>query len=191
ESRNACRTGAVVRRCCSAPTPGWRVALPTRSRGCGPRRCGRWARRRGRWSDWGPTCSSWRWRTAPTSSVARCCGYVSRGRPAPRAWRACCGSWTVMRIGEVIGTVTLSRVHASLVGARWIIGVPCSLKALAQDGPGDGEDVVIYDNLGAGAGSRVGFSEGVEAAAPFHPKKTPVDAYCGCILDKVIVSQEG
>jgi len=96
-----------------------------------------------------------------------------------------------MRIGEVIGTVTLSRVHASLVGARWIIGVPCSLKALAQDGPGDGEDVVIYDNLGAGAGSRVGFSEGVEAAAPFHPKKTPVDAYCGCILDKVIVSQEG
>ncbi len=95
-----------------------------------------------------------------------------------------------MRIGEVIGTVTLSRTHPTLVGARWIIGVPCSLKALAQDGPGDGEDVVIYDNLGAGAGSRVGFSEGVEAAAPFHPKKTPVDAFCACILDRVIVSEQ-
>jgi microcompartment protein CcmK/EutM len=95
-----------------------------------------------------------------------------------------------MRIGEVIGTVTLSRSHPTLVGARWIIGVPSSLKALAQDGPADGEDVVIYDNLGAGAGSRVGFSEGVEAAAPFHPKKTPVDAFCACILDRVIVSEQ-
>jgi len=95
-----------------------------------------------------------------------------------------------MRIGEVIGTVTLSRSHPALVGARWIIGVPYSLKALAQDGSGDGEDVVIYDNLGAGAGNRVGFSEGVEAAAPFHPKKTPVDAFCACILDSVAVSSQ-
>ena len=94
-----------------------------------------------------------------------------------------------MRIAEVIGTVTLSRTHPSLVGARWILGVPCSLKALAQDGPGDGEDVVIYDNLGAGFGGRIGFSEGVEAAAPFHPKKTPVDAYCACMLDRIIVSE--
>jgi ethanolamine utilization protein EutN len=95
-----------------------------------------------------------------------------------------------MRIAEVIGTVTLNRVHPSLVGARWIIGVPCSLKALTAEGPGDGEDVVIYDNLGAGIGSRIGFSEGAEAAAPFTPKKTPVDAFCGCILDRVIVSEQ-
>ena len=94
-----------------------------------------------------------------------------------------------MRIAEVIGTVTLSRVHPSLVGGRWIIGVPCSLKALAQDGQGDGEDMVIYDNISPGTGSRVGFSEGVEAAAPFHPKKAPVDAFCACILDRVIVSE--
>ena len=37
-----------------------------------------------------------------------------------------------MRIAEVIGTVTLSRVHPSLTGARWIIGVPFSLKALQR-----------------------------------------------------------
>ena len=94
-----------------------------------------------------------------------------------------------MRIAEVIGTVTLSRAHPALVGARWIVGVPYSLKALAAGGPGDGEDVVIYDNLGAGSGSRIGFSEGTEAAAPFHPRKTPVDAFCACILDRVIVSE--
>jgi microcompartment protein CcmK/EutM len=95
-----------------------------------------------------------------------------------------------MRIGEVIGTVTLSRAHPSLVGARWIIAVPCSLKALAQSGPGDGEDLVVYDNLGAGLGSRIGLSEGAEAAAPFHPRKTPIDAYCACILDHVAVSYQ-
>jgi ethanolamine utilization protein EutN len=93
-----------------------------------------------------------------------------------------------MRIGEVIGTVTLSRVHPSLVGARWVIAVPCSLKALAGKQQGDGEDVVAYDDLGAGAGSLIGVSEGVEAAAPFHPNKVPLDAYCGCILDRVMVN---
>ena len=51
-----------------------------------------------------------------------------------------------MRIAEVIGTVT--QYHAAipvLTGMRWIIGVPCSLKALKSDGPPDGEDVVIMD----------------------------------------------
>jgi ethanolamine utilization protein EutN len=90
----------------------------------------------------------------------------------------------VMRIAEVIGTVTLSRVHPSLTGFRWVIGVPFSLDALKEDRP-DGEDVVIFDNLGAGIGDKIGFSEGGEAAAPFHPEKKPVDAYCACILDQV------
>ncbi len=90
-----------------------------------------------------------------------------------------------MRIGEVIGSVTLNRVHPSLAGARWLIAVPLSLKALKLGAPPDGEDVVIYDDLGAGVGSRVGFSEGGEAAAPFHPDRKPVDAYCACILDQL------
>ena len=93
-----------------------------------------------------------------------------------------------MRIAEVIGNVTLSHVHPSLNGMRWVIGVPCSLQALRQDGVPDGEDVVIHDNLGAGVGVRIGFSEGGEAAAPLHPEKKPVDAYCACILDTVVVN---
>ncbi len=94
-----------------------------------------------------------------------------------------------MRIAEVIGTVTLSRVNPTLAGFRWVIGVPFSLKALEAGGPPDGEDLVIFDNLGAGAGNRIGFSEGGEAAAPFHPQKRAVDAYCACILDQVVVNQ--
>ncbi len=92
-----------------------------------------------------------------------------------------------MRIAEVIGTVILSRAHPSLTGARWIIGVPHSLKSLSEKRSPDGEDVVMFDALGAGQGSRISFSEGVEAAAPFHPEKKPVDAYCACILEDVAI----
>jgi microcompartment protein CcmK/EutM len=93
-----------------------------------------------------------------------------------------------MRIAEVIGTVTLSRAHPSVTGFRWIIGVPYSLTALKNHALPDGEDVVIFDNLGAGYGQHIAFSEGGEAAAPFHPDKKPVDAYCACILDQIAVS---
>ena len=95
-----------------------------------------------------------------------------------------------MRIAEVIGTVTLSRAHPDLIGFRWIIGVPFSLRALKENAPPDGEDLVIFDNLGAGIGSRIGISEGSEAAAPFYPQKKPVDAYCACLLDQIAVDRE-
>jgi ethanolamine utilization protein EutN len=94
-----------------------------------------------------------------------------------------------LRIAEVIGTVTLSRVNPTLAGFRWVIGVPLGLQALEAGGPPDGEDLVIFDNLGAGVGNRIGFSEGGEAAAPFHPEKRAVDAYCACILDQVVVNE--
>jgi microcompartment protein CcmK/EutM len=93
-----------------------------------------------------------------------------------------------MRIAEIIGTVTLSRAHPSLVGARWLIGVPFSLEALRRGEP-DGEDLVIFDQLGAGAGSRIGFAEGGEAAAPFLPAKKAVDAYCACLLDQIVINE--
>jgi ethanolamine utilization protein EutN len=93
-----------------------------------------------------------------------------------------------MRIAEVIGTVTLSRWHPTVARGRWLIGVPFSLKALKED-KADGEDLVIYDDLGAGVGSRIAVSESGEAAAPFYPKKVPVDAYCAAILDQVVITE--
>jgi ethanolamine utilization protein EutN len=93
-----------------------------------------------------------------------------------------------MRIAEAIGTVTLSRVHPTLVGKRWILGVPFSLRALKESSRPDGEDVVILDELGAGIGQQFAFSEGAEAAAPFSPDKKPVDAYCACLLDHLAIS---
>lgn len=94
-----------------------------------------------------------------------------------------------MRIANVIGTVTLNRVHPTLAGYRWVIVVPYSLKALEQQSEPDGEDLVILDQLGAGQGQQIGISEGAEAAAPFHPEKKAVDAYCACILDSLTVQR--
>jgi len=95
-----------------------------------------------------------------------------------------------MRIAEVIGTVTLSRSHPSVVRLRFILGIPFSLGALQAGRGPDGEDLVIVDVLGAGNGHRIGFSEGGEAAAPFSPERKPVDAYCACILDQVAISNQ-
>jgi ethanolamine utilization protein EutN len=94
-----------------------------------------------------------------------------------------------MRVGEVIGTVTLSRMHDSIEGFRWVIAVPLSRRALEAQVRGDGEDLVVLDELRAGAGQRIGFSEGAEAAAPFHPARKPVDAYVACLLDSVTVAR--
>jgi ethanolamine utilization protein EutN len=94
-----------------------------------------------------------------------------------------------MRVAEVIGTVTLNRVHPTLKGYRLVIGVPYSLNGLRKN-QADGEDYVIVDPLGAGIGNQIGVSEGGEAAVPFHPEKKPVDAYCACILDQIALSDQ-
>ena len=94
-----------------------------------------------------------------------------------------------MRIAEVIGTVTLSRAHPSLRGFRFVLAVPHSRKTLLADQPPQAEELVIYDDLGAGAGSRIAFSESGEAAAPFYPEKKPIDAYCAALIDTLHLTE--
>jgi ethanolamine utilization protein EutN len=88
-----------------------------------------------------------------------------------------------MRIAEVIGRVTLSKFNPELRGGRLLLAVPMPLAALQQSARARGEEVVVYDILGAGPGSLIGLSEGREAANPFGKTKTPVDAYCACLID--------
>lgn len=90
-----------------------------------------------------------------------------------------------MRIGEVIGTVTLSRSHPSLAGARFKLVVPLSLENLTGADPTRSEELTVYDDLGVGIGGRIAFSEGGEAAQPFQPELKPVDAYNAAILDQL------
>lgn len=90
-----------------------------------------------------------------------------------------------MRIGEVIGTVTLNRSHPSLQGARFKLVIPLSLADLAGKGARSAEEFAVYDELGAGIGSQIAISEGREAAMPFYPEVKPIDAYNAAILDAV------
>ena len=92
-----------------------------------------------------------------------------------------------MRIATVIGSVTLSRWHPSMSGARYRLVVPKNWDDL-KGAPGEPmEEVVVYDELGAGIGSEIALSEGREAAMPFYPGVKPIDAYCAALLDNLAV----
>jgi microcompartment protein CcmK/EutM len=94
-----------------------------------------------------------------------------------------------MRIAEVIGTVTLNRQHPSLAGARLKLVVPLSLADLTGQPGEPAEEIVVYDELGAGVGNRIAVSEGREAAQPFYPDMKPIDAYNAAILDTLTIER--
>ena len=94
-----------------------------------------------------------------------------------------------MRLGTVIGRVTLSKTVPALLGARWLVVSPFTREHFqrgSQPIPGLSKDpsLVVYDDLGGGVGQTIGFVEGREAAAPFeHP--APVDAISAALVDEV------
>ncbi len=88
-----------------------------------------------------------------------------------------------MRIGKVIGTVTLNARHPSLNGASFKLAVPQSWDNVMGRSDAWQEEVVVFDELGAGVGSTIAMSEGREAAMPFYPDEPPIDAYNAAILD--------
>ena len=100
-----------------------------------------------------------------------------------------------MRLGTVIGRVTLTQQEPVYSGSRLLIVQPLSKEQFANprldwgpDGPAQplakGSSVVVVDQLGAGLGSIVGFTEGAEATQPFDGP-APVDAYNACIIDQI------
>jgi carbon dioxide concentrating mechanism protein CcmL len=94
-----------------------------------------------------------------------------------------------MRLGTVIGRVTLGATAANLTGARWLLVSPFTRQHFqrgAETPPGMSAEpsVVIYDDLGAGVGQTVGFIEGREAASPFD-QPTPIDAICAALVDEI------
>lgn len=92
-----------------------------------------------------------------------------------------------MRIGDVIGTVTLNGSHPSVANATWKVVVPLTWNNLLGRSEEPAEEIVVYDELGAGQGSRIALSEGREAAMPFYPEVKPLDAYNAAILDTLEV----
>lgn len=98
-----------------------------------------------------------------------------------------------MRIGKVIGQLTLSRAHGSVTGAQWKIVVPMNENDILNKDESKietvlAEELIVYDELSAGEGQVVAFSEGAEASMPFFPNNKPLDAYCAAILDHIEIT---
>ena len=94
-----------------------------------------------------------------------------------------------MKLGAVIGRVTLSKVVPELQGARWLIVSPFTREhyACGAGAPitmGTDPSLVIYDALGGAVGQTIGYIEGREAAQPFDAP-TPIDAINAALVDEI------
>ena len=94
-----------------------------------------------------------------------------------------------MRLGSVIGRVTLSVVVPQLEGGRWLIVSPFTREHFQRGtetpvGLSRDPSLVVYDALGAGVGDTIGFVEGREAAQPFEVPP-PIDAINTALIDHV------
>jgi len=96
-----------------------------------------------------------------------------------------------MRIGKVVGRVTLQPLYQTLVGGRFLIVEVQDRFALTGKARQTNESVVCYDHLGANMGDTIAFTESREACMPFYPeKRVPLDAYNAAILERVVVTYE-
>ena len=94
-----------------------------------------------------------------------------------------------MKLGAVIGRVTLSTVVPELRGARWLIVSPFTREHYQRGSdtpPGLSKDpsLVVYDALGGGVGQTIGYVEGREAAQAFETPP-PIDAINAALVDEI------
>lgn len=84
----------------------------------------------------------------------------------------------------------LSPVIPQLKGVRLIVVEPLTYDDLKlSNGHASDKSLAAVDQLGAAVGQVVGFTEGREAANPFWPVPTPVDAYCILIVKRMTSQQ--
>src|SRR5690606_19618703 len=104
-----------------------------------------------------------------------------------------------MRLGHVIGRVTLSHQDPAYKGGRFLLVQPFDRGSYERERVeatrpesrvgkptplARGNSLVVYDNLGADLGHVIGYIEGSEATAPFA-QPTPVDAFNAAIIDQI------
>lgn len=99
-----------------------------------------------------------------------------------------------MRLGTVIGRVTLSKTVPALIGGRWLIVSPFNREHFQRgtrpiEGLSREPSLVVYDNMGGGLNDTIGFVEGREAASPFD-QPPPIDAINAALVDEIFYSPQ-
>ncbi len=97
-----------------------------------------------------------------------------------------------MKLGTVIGRVTLSKSVEVLTGGRYLVVSPLSREQYAKGlaaaaGMGKDPSLVVYDDIGGGMGDVIGYEEGREAAQPFDVPP-PIDAINAALVDEMFYS---
>jgi len=97
-----------------------------------------------------------------------------------------------MKLGTVIGRVTLSRSVDLLTGGRYLVVSPLTREQYARGlkaavGMGKDPSLVVYDDIGGGVGDVIGYEEGREAAQPFDVYP-PIDAINAALVDEMFYS---
>ena len=77
-----------------------------------------------------------------------------------------------MRIGEVIGMVTLVDCHPSLIGGCYRLAVPLTLENLAGESDEIGEELVVYDDLGTVPAAGLRSAKAARRLSRFCPKSS-------------------
>jgi ethanolamine utilization protein EutN len=68
-----------------------------------------------------------------------------------------------------------------------VVALPLTFEALTDGSSRRGEEVVVYDELGAGPGATIAIAEGRDAANPFGKERRPIDAYNAALLDHLSI----
>jgi len=94
-----------------------------------------------------------------------------------------------MRLGTVIGRVTLAASLPSLAGARWLVVSPFTREQFKSGSANSAAlspdpSLIVYDDLGGSVGQTIGFVEGREAASPFE-QPPPIDAINAVLVDEI------
>jgi carbon dioxide concentrating mechanism protein CcmL len=94
-----------------------------------------------------------------------------------------------MRLGVVVGRVTLNQVTPALRGGRWLVVSPFTRLHMqagreAPAGLSPEPTLVVYDDIGAGPEDTIGFVEGREAAVPLAAP-APIDALHVAMVDEI------
>ena len=97
-----------------------------------------------------------------------------------------------MKLGTVIGRVTLSRSVPALTGGRFLVVSPFGREQFergldAEFSFGKDPSLVVYDDIGGGVRQVIGYEEGREAAQPFA-EPTPIDAVNAALVDEIFYS---